>query len=301
MFALRTGILFNEDMRPQEKEIRIRLQGFGIVLLGLVVGLVVLDSSGFAELRSAVVENQAGEFVLGTLDGSADDNEKLFAQEKIFGYSLTGKPISGYEIGTGDETMFLVASIHGNEMGGTDLLNRFLREIIQKPELVSEAKKLIIIPIANPDGYFDRIDKLNANEVNINRNFATSDWRESVTGETSAGERPFSEPESIVLKDVVEEYRPALLIAYHALGTFVTPEKNDEAGRKLAKWYAQNTGYAFAGNDDVWDFPGTFTKWFVETTGNPGITVEMTTYLGDDWELNRSALLELVSSRSLPF
>ena len=42
-------------------------------------------------------------------------------EEKTFGRSVTGRPINGYEIGSGEDTILLMGAIHGDEMGTADL------------------------------------------------------------------------------------------------------------------------------------------------------------------------------------
>ena len=108
---------------------------------------------------------------------------------------------------------------------------------------------------------------------------------------TFTGKAPFSEPESVVIKQVVEQFtQPNDL--YHSQSALVSPEASS-ASETWAHWYANKTGYKYFTD---WDFPGTATKWFLETTGNPAITVELTWNLQSDWEINQSALLELISS-----
>ncbi|MDP2630683.1 MAG: M14 family zinc carboxypeptidase [Candidatus Uhrbacteria bacterium] len=224
-----------------------------------------------------------------------EEQESRKIEKKIFGYSAKERPIEGYEIGNGTNTLLLLASIHGDEMGTTDLLNQFVEEIKANPSLISKTKKLVIIPIANPDGYYDRTDKLNTNEVNLNLNFATSDWQKYGPEGTYAGPEPFSEIESRVIKQAVEQYKPSIMISYHAFGALVSPEAED-ASIALAKWYTEKTGYEYF-NVDYWDYPGTATKWFVETTDKPAITVELTKDLQSDWDINKGALFELLSDR----
>jgi hypothetical protein len=216
----------------------------------------------------------------------------LSIEKKVFGYSETGKAIEGYEIGSGADCLFLFAAIHGNEMGTAALLNQLVLEIALNPKLVSETKKLIIIPVANPDGYYDRTDNLNANGVNINLNFGTSDWQSYGPEGNFAGLAPFSENESQVIKQVVEQYHPSAMISFHSHGNLTSPEVG-ESSAELAKWYAEKTGYVYFG---IWDYPGTATKWFVETFNKPAITVEISQDLQSDWEINKGALLELISS-----
>jgi predicted deacylase len=111
------------------------------------------------------------EKTLPTFTASSD------VKEKFFGYSTKGRSLYGYEIGTGKETVFLFGAIHGDEKNTADLLNKFVEEIKANPESISDSKKLVVIPIANPDGYYERSDNLNINSVNLNRNFGTKEWK----------------------------------------------------------------------------------------------------------------------------
>lgn len=227
----------------------------------------------------------------------ATPDQGIKIEQKIFGYSEMGKEIIGYEIGNGDDGLFLFGAIHGNEMGTAALMNKLIEEIKANPELVSPKKRLVIIPVANPDGYYDRIDKLNANGVNLNLNFKTIEWQQYGSEGTFAGEEPFSEKESQVIKRIVEQYRPNMMIAFHSQGALVSPEEG-ESSVKLGKWYADKTGYEYF---DEWDYHGTATRWFWETTGNPAITIELTDHMESDWEINKEALLELISSHATQF
>ena len=107
--------------------------------------------------------------------------------------------------------------------------------------------------------------------------------------------KPPSEPESVALKKIIEEYRPRSMISYHARGALVSPETNP-ASIAFGTWYAATVGYEFF---EKWEYPGTATKWFVETFNGAAITTELTTYRGTDWEAHRKALLRLISSDSI--
>ncbi len=215
----------------------------------------------------------------------------ISASRTVLGYSQEGRAIEGYVFGFGDDVIFLHGSIHGNEPETADLLDRLAKKLEMNPELIATTTKLVIIPITNPDGYYGREDKLNANGVNLNLNFPTSDWQQYGPVGTYAGPRPFSEAESRVIRKIVEQYEPKMMIAFHSQGKLVSPEDN-EASIALAKWYAGRTGYRYFAD---WDYPGTATKWFVETTGKPAITVELSGNSRDNWNINKNALLELVS------
>ena len=190
-----------------------------IVVPSLLAGLYFVVSSSRAASERVRLEQEAANKQARLLQ---EEQERRKIEKKTFGYSAKGRPIEGYEIGSGANTLLLFGSIHGNEMGTADLLNRFVEEIKANPDVISKTKKLIVVPIVNPDGYYDRIDKLNANEVNLNLNFSTSDWQEYGVEGAWAGPQPFSESESLVIKKLVEQYTPSVMIAYHARGVFVT-------------------------------------------------------------------------------
>jgi murein peptide amidase A len=222
----------------------------------------------------------------------APDSGPAVVKQKVVGVSEMGRDIVGYEMGGGVNCLLLFGGIHGNERGTVDLLGRLVAEIENHPEILSADKKLMVIPLVNPDGYFERGDKLNANAVNLNRNFATQNWVvQAGDEETYAGPQPFSENESRALREVIQACDPSLMIAYHSQGALVSPESND-ASLALANWYAAHTGYEYF---DEWDYSGTATGWFVEATDGAAITVELTSHTESDWEINKQALLELLA------
>ena len=225
-----------------------------------------------------------------------------FIKEVIYGYSSLGKEVKGYEIGNGPESVFLFGAIHGNEKGTRDLLERMVIEIKLQPEMVSKDLRLIIIPVLNPDGFYDRTDKLNGNGVNLDLNFETGEWKKYGPEGTYAGLEPFSEPESRIVRDIVENNNVIQMISFHSRGSLVIPDDN-QPSMDLAEWYALKTGYTYTGSDPFNFFGhtyfGTPTTWFVAKTGNAGVTVEITDHYSSDWERNKKALMELVSAREV--
>lgn len=250
--------------------------------------LVVLILSAIAALS---VNSQTESVEVSKEEVQIEEKPEFSIKQKVFGYSVKNRAIEGYEIGSGENTIMLFGAIHGNEKGTADLLNKLIEEVKNNPSLVSLTKKLVVIPIINPDGYLEEHDKYNANDVNLNLNFETSGWSQYGKAGTFGGLKPFTEPESQVIKQVVEEYKPSMMIAFHAQGALVSPELN-QSSIDLGQWYADKTGYQY---NDQWDDSGTATKWFAETTGKSAITVELSEYFKSDWEINKAALLELIA------
>lgn len=265
------------------------------VVLVLLSLLVVSVSIYFVNKETEHNPTQAVEKVE---DISKVSSEKIAVKQddqtgKIdFGTSVNGKSITGYVFGTGDDVTLMFGSIHGNEMGTADLLSKLVEYITNNPSVIAAGKKVVIIPILNPDGYYDRTDKLNADEVNLNLNFGTSDWSMYGSEGQYAGTEAWSEPESRVLKSVVEKYLPDRMVSYHSSGSLVNPELT-EVSQELAWWYATESGYSYYA-DPAWDYSGTATKWFEETYNKPAVTVELNEHYLNDWDMNMSPMLQLI-------
>jgi murein tripeptide amidase MpaA len=271
-------------------------------LLFWIIVISTLVLAGIAVLAFFLVNERKVSLPPLSITTLVDAPTKI--EQKIFGYSANGSPIEGYEIGDGPNVVLLIGAMHGNELGSAYLLDKLITEIKADPRLVSKSKKLIIIPVTNPDGY-SVADKFNGNGVNLNLNFDTPGWAKYGPQGTYAGEKPFSEPESKTIKKIVEQYKPMMMISYHTAGGIVSPE-NDALSATLGRWYASKTGYlyfddAMAAAESVdWDFSGTATMWFVENMAKPAITVELTNHNSGDWSINKGALIELIFSSGVP-
>ena len=83
------------------------------------------------------------------------------------------------------------------------------------------AKNLLFIPCLNPDGLQNNA-RTNANAVDLNRNFPTSNWGEdtSAAGDNAqdyfGGKSPASETETKFVIDIIEKYNPKLILTLHS-------------------------------------------------------------------------------------
>lgn len=212
-----------------------------------------------------------------------------------FGLSEQGRAISGTVFGKGKNVLLLMGAIHGGQEKSSGLLmERLVQELRNDPYLVSKDKTVIVLPVANPDGYLERTDKFNSRGVNLNINFDTTNWQPYGGDHNDfAGEGPFSEKESRVIRDLITSYGVSTVVSFHAQGGMVNPEYGHKPSQDLAKTYAKKSGYAYYDKPE-WDYPGTATRWFKETIGGPAITVELTSRTTPEWSSNRNALLWLV-------
>lgn len=127
----------------------------------------------------------------------------------IIGSSVAERPIRVEQIGDGPDVILFLATIHGNEWAGTPLVVNLQRHLLRNPELV-RGKTVLIVPLANPDGFIDRF-RGNRNRVDLNRNFPADNYGRGF----QKGTGPVSEPESRVLLKLIHRFQPNRVIALH--------------------------------------------------------------------------------------
>jgi murein peptide amidase A len=145
--------------------------------------------------------------------------------------SVKGLPIMAREVvarglsGTGSAARVLViGGIHGDELTSSSVVFRWLEWIDQ-----AEAKpyQWQIVPVLNPDGLLAKpATRVNANGVDLNRNFPTPNWAKEApkywAAKTSSdprrypGKMAISEPESRWLHNEIQRFKPDVIISIHA-------------------------------------------------------------------------------------
>ncbi len=132
---------------------------------------------------------------------------------QIIGRSVEGRAIEAISIegggGSGSFTVLIIASIHGSEPAGTPLVNRLIEHLQQHPDVL-EGRRVILVPNANPDGFF-HVRRGNMRGVDLNRNFPSKNF----TAKPRHGQEPLSEPESQALFDLIQSQRPDRVISIH--------------------------------------------------------------------------------------
>ncbi|MFC6095858.1 M14 metallopeptidase family protein [Flavobacterium qiangtangense] len=154
---------------------------------------------------------------------SLNQNDNL----KVIGKSVEGKDIHSYIVGSGKMKMLLWSQMHGNESTTTKALFDLLKLLNSKSEL---AEKLLerftfyCIPMLNPDGA-KNYTRVNANEVDLNRDFQT-----------------LSQPESQLLRKIHSEFKPDFCYNLHDQRTiFASGEtRNPATVSFLAPSYNEN-------------------------------------------------------------
>jgi len=134
---------------------------------------------------------------------------RLPVQRRIVGRSVENRPIECIALGQGYDVTLILATIHGNEPAGTPLVEKLAEHLQQNPDLL-EGRKVVILPLANPDG-MSYNTRLNTRGVDLNRNFAARNRENS----SRNGYRALSEPEARAIHTVIHQYGPDRIISVH--------------------------------------------------------------------------------------
>jgi hypothetical protein len=188
-----------------------------------------------------------------------------WSERRVLGHSVQGRAIEVVRLGNGRRWYAALAAIHGAHECNTHLLaEAILSRLSQEPELLPAGVTLFFVPLANPDGCaLDR--RTNANDVDLNRNWDTSDWTADAQGPDglapgSGGPHPLSEPETLLLRSWLLALRQQSpdgelrIISYHsavpetglAQPAYGADGRPDPASEELAMAYADVTGYRYS-------------------------------------------------------
>ena len=130
-------------------------------------------------------------------------------QTSIVNKSIENRPLEYTVYGEGPDVTFVLAAIHGNEKAGISLVRRLDKYLQQRPEII-ERRKVVLLPIANPDGVA-RNSRYNARGIDLNRNFPAFNRINS----SRFGLTPLSEPESRFIFQLVRQYSPDRIVSIH--------------------------------------------------------------------------------------
>lgn len=202
----------------------------------------------------------------------------------IIGKSTAGRPIYYFKVQFSCSPVLIVQySIHAREF-----ITSYLA-MEQIKHYYSNGKKgcVYFLPMINPDGVIiaeeqDGLYKANLRGVDLNVNFdarwGTGKFNSTFKGtENYIGKYPFSEKETIALRDFTLGIRPDMTVSYHAKGQeiyyeFFQDKIAKKKDYKIARRVAKSTGYSIKSTKDS---AGGYKDWCVEKLKIPAITIEV--------------------------
>ncbi len=208
-----------------------------------------------------------------------------FKGEKgIVGKSFCGRNIYFFKVSVSTTPVLICQyAIHAREYVTSLLCLRQIENYV----LHKKAGTVYFIPTVNPDG-IDVVEKINplykanARGVDLNVNFdarwAKGEKNVFIAGrENYVGKKPFSEPETIALRDFTLKVKPDATISYHSKGEeiyyeFFQSGKIKERDYSFAKTVAKCTGYQIKSTPNSC---GGYKDWCIEKLKIPALTIEV--------------------------
>jgi hypothetical protein len=295
-------------------------------ILLLVVGLIVILVGGYflfvkdgnddsyvkpEEMApEAMVETEQPEVIPAAEEEMAEIKE--VGPVETIGKSAGGNDIVAYHFGTGSKELMFVAGSHAGYSYNTSLLAFELVDWFEaNPDKVPSDVKVTIIPVLNPDGLKEATGKtgrfsaadvskddkvkiagrFNANNVDINRNFAC-EWQAAGTWQNqtvSGGTAAFSEPESKAIQNYVQAHSPVAVVTWYSAagGVYSSECRNGvlPATLELTNLFAKASGYTPYAEFDYYEITGDMVNWLAGQN-IPAISVLLTDRVQTEFSKN---------------
>lgn len=234
-------------------------------------------------------------------DEMSDDEDETTEREpqEVIGTSVNGTDIVAHHFGTGEEEVLFIGGIHSAFAPNTVVVAEELVDALADGTIaVPENLTVTVITDLNPDATGEpntRASRLNANDVDLNRNFdcdweAEGVWRSAAV---SGGDAAFSEPEAAAVRDYVDTHTIAAAVVYYAAGGGVYVSncggELNATVATLTNTYADAAGYSANEEFDAYAISGDMTNWLAKENV-PAISVLLSNYTDAEWEENRAGI-----------
>lgn len=279
-------------------------------------GIASISRSGTNQIVFALRNlPRCGTFSLNIAKGVVGDNDVLSDQAWSFtsrancgtvrtiGTSVKGKPIQAHYYGTGATTILFTGGMHGNEPSGTYIMQDWANYLDANGYKIPADKQIVVVPNINPDGIAIN-QRYNANNVNIDRNFPSSDWISDISltnGQVlphGGGVTPLSEPETRAIADLTSSLHVRAEISFHSSGALVGANKIADS-TVIGSLYARGVGYGtmFDNPESVMGYTltGEYETWMGEKFGIPAILIELPTSKGKYFLRHLNTLWSMVN------
>ncbi len=172
--------------------------------------------------------------------------------------------------------VLVVGAIHGDELSSASVALHWIGLAAQMQTPATQGIYWRFVPVLNPDGVLSASPKrVNANGVDLNRNFPTPNWARDTKVYWEQGTRkdprrwpgikPLSEPESQFLYRELQTFKPNLIVSIHAPFGVLDFDGPVVPPKKLGSLLLAQVGI----------FPGSLGNYGGVQRGVPVVTVEL--------------------------
>jgi protein MpaA len=190
--------------------------------------------------------------------------------------------------------ILILAAVHGNEGTTAALARRFVDHLREHPGDLA-GQNVAVLCVANPDGLAAGA-RVNANGVDINRNFPSANWKAGVRRtQYFNGTAAASEPETRAIMTLIQTLRPIRICSIHSIDKNRQQNNYDGPGEDVARAMGRRNGYPVTPTIG-YATPGSFGSWAGVDQQIPTITLELPRSASAEkaWEENREALVAFV-------
>lgn len=191
------------------------------------------------------------------------------SENKIIGYSVEHIPINLHSFGKGRKKTLLIGGVHGElEKQSVDIVQGII-SALEKSETELNYQ-LDILPCLNPDGLFLVGQQVNANGIDLNRNYPSANQHLADTEGKNKGGEPLSEPETKCLNNLVLQNKYDLIITVHQKYELI--DYDGPVNENILKQLSQNLSLPIK---KLGSYPGSMGSYFGEEMQIPLITIEV--------------------------
>lgn len=191
------------------------------------------------------------------------------SDKKIIGYSVEHSPINLHTFGNGNKKILLIGGVHGElEKQSVDIVDGIISKL--KNTETELDYQLDIIPCLNPDGLDLIGQQVNANSIDLNRNYPSANQHLADTEGKNKGGSPLSEPETKCLYELVHQNQYYIIITVHQKYELI--DYDGPVNEKILKQLSQNLSLPIK---KLGAYPGSMGSYFGEELQIPLITIEL--------------------------
>lgn len=193
--------------------------------------------------------------------------ERRIDRRVLLGRSVSGRNLYAYQVGdpSAKNVVVVVGQFHGEEVPGL----RSARSLTMGKQV--RGVSMWVIETINPDGA-RLLRRQNARGVDLNRNWAHNWVPVPRSSQYYAGTRPYTEPETRILRDFLNKTDPRYVVGMHH-------PLNGIDSYQVKSWTLHNQLVRYTGLPSRefscrGECHGTMTGWFNSTHSGAAITIE---------------------------